>query len=50
MFLPLVKETGRGWVNEGAGLRIDVYGGKFKQHNGPDSDPASQDIDATISV
>ena len=37
-----------GWVNLGSGLRIDAYSGKFKEHNGPDSDPASQDIDATI--
>ena len=44
------KKPEGGWVNPGAGLRIDAYSGKFKEHNGPDSDPASQDIDATISV
>ena len=50
MSLSQVKETRRGWVNRGAGLRIDAYSGKFKEHNGPDSDPASRYIDATISV
>jgi len=50
MSLSQVKETRRGWVNRGAGLRIDAYSRKFKEHNGPDSDPASQDIDATISL
>uniref|UniRef100_A0A8R7QV29 Uncharacterized protein n=1 Tax=Triticum urartu TaxID=4572 RepID=A0A8R7QV29_TRIUA len=44
------KKPEGGWVNPGAGLRIDAYSGKFKEHNGPDSDPASQDIDATISL
>ena len=37
-----------GWVNLGSGLRIDAYSGKFKEHNGPNSDPASQDIDVTV--
>ena len=37
-----------GWVNLGSGLRIDAYSGKFKEHNGPDSDPASQDIDVMV--
>ena len=31
-------------------MRIDAYSRKFKEHNGPDSDPASRYIDATISV
>ena len=44
------KKPEGGWVNPGAGLRIDAYSGKFKEHNGPDSDSASQDIDATISL
>ena len=44
------KKLEGGWVNPRAGLRIDAYSGKFKEHNGPDSDPASQDIDATISL
>ncbi|XP_037467360.1 uncharacterized protein LOC119339375 [Triticum dicoccoides] len=35
------KKPEGGWVNPGAGLRIDAYSGKFKEHNGPDSDPAS---------
>ena len=50
MSLPQVKETGRGWVNPGAGLRIDAYSGKFKECNGPDSDRASHDIDVTVSL
>ncbi|XBI98674.1 hypothetical protein VPH35_018882 [Triticum aestivum] len=44
------KKPEGGWVNPDAGLRIDAYSGKFKEHNGPDSYPASQDVDATISL
>ncbi|XP_037433638.1 uncharacterized protein LOC119300850 [Triticum dicoccoides] len=44
------KKPEGGWVIPGVGLRIDAYSGKFKEHNGPDSDPASQDIDTTISL
>ncbi|XBH75720.1 hypothetical protein VPH35_102455 [Triticum aestivum] len=44
------KKPEGGWVNPGAGLRIDAYSGKFKECNGPDSDPASQDIDVTVSL
>ncbi|XP_037473404.1 uncharacterized protein LOC119349469 [Triticum dicoccoides] len=44
------KKLEGGWVNPRAGLRIDAYSGKFKECNGPNSDPASQDIDVTVSL
>ena len=44
------KKPEGGWVNPGAGFRINAYSGKFKECNGPDSDPASQDIDVMVSL
>uniref|UniRef100_A0A8R7U067 Uncharacterized protein n=1 Tax=Triticum urartu TaxID=4572 RepID=A0A8R7U067_TRIUA len=44
------KKPEGGWVKPGAGLRIKAYSGKFKECNGPDSDPASQDIDVMVSL
>uniref|UniRef100_A0A8R7PZ96 Uncharacterized protein n=1 Tax=Triticum urartu TaxID=4572 RepID=A0A8R7PZ96_TRIUA len=44
------KKPEGGWVNPGAGSRIKAYSGKFKECNGPDSDPASQDIDVMVSL
>ncbi|XP_037443643.1 uncharacterized protein LOC119312022 [Triticum dicoccoides] len=44
------KKLEGGWVNPRAGLRIDAYNGKFKECNGPNSDPASHDIDVTVSL
>lgn len=44
------NKKGEQWINPCFGLKVGGYSEKFKDVNGPDSDPRSWDIDPEVAV